>query len=352
MSSSFIDTERRRSKRYEIKLGAILAFEEPVYFAQEKLLSLNCYILDFSAHGLFLEIKKSFMDMSLLLHKKVKVLIQGSREKTGEVILIEAEVMRIGSDGIGVAFEKVPESFLSDLPQKAKIKFETTSSEAIFSENSERIKASLKKVLEENLPVLMEAFFKRVRSDLEQAAAKTVHFSEEAAFLDAIRDLGACRAAIGEKFSGYVISELDLFSKAGSYSQTMPAEHKLVLADKDDFEDWLSFSASIKRVAANLKAPLSRLERKLSYITGIALNDMSNPVSPNNLFRSFDKSIGEIEGIGTIKPTLYKSFENALIRCLPELYQAVEGHLGECGGSERIVEEEARFSNKPFSSAE
>ncbi|MGZ8195762.1 MAG: PilZ domain-containing protein, partial [Methylosarcina sp.] len=193
MTSNFIDAERRRSKRYEIKLGSILAFEEPISFAMDEPLSLQCNILDFCAHGLFLEVKKSFTDLSLLLHKKVKVLLPGEQDKG--VVRIEAEVMRFNANGVGVAFEEVPESVFDDWIKKSKIQF------------PERFKTSLKIALEDNLPVVIDVFFKQVRSDLEQAAAKAVHFSEEAVFLDAIRDLRFCQPAIARKFSGCVLNE-------------------------------------------------------------------------------------------------------------------------------------------------
>ncbi|MGZ8200645.1 MAG: DUF1631 family protein [Methylosarcina sp.] len=336
MTSNFIDAERRRSKRYGIKLGAILAFEEPISFAMDEPLSLQCNILDFCAHGLFLEVKKSFTDLSLLLHKKGKVLLPCEQDKG--VVRIEAEVMRFSANGVGVSFEEVPESVVDDWIKKSKIQF------------PERFKTSLKIALEDNLPVVIDVFFKQVRSDLEQAAAKAVHFSEEAVFLDAIRDLRFCQPAIARKFSGYVLNEMDLIRNMNLDPQSRDAEHKLALVEKDDFEDWLSLFTSIKRVATDFSDQLRQLDMKLSYITGISRNDMDNPVSPAKLFHGFNKSISEIEEIGTIKSTLYKSFERALISTLPDLYQSVEKLLGEYGAPDRIGGKLVRPSNESLKS--
>jgi hypothetical protein len=331
MTSNFIDAERRRSKRYGLKLGAILAFEEPVSFAMDEPLSLQCNMLDFCAHGMFLEVKKSFTDLSKLLHKKGKVLLPGEQDKG--VMRIEAEVRRFSANGVGVTFEDVPESVFEDWIKKSKVQF------------PERFKASLKIVLEAKLSLVMDVFFKQVRSDLEQAAAKAAHFSEEAVFLDAIRDLRFCQPAIAKTFSGCVLNEMDFIRNINPDPQTRDPEHKLALVEKGDFEDWLSLSVSIKRVATDFSEQLHQLEMKLSYIAGISRNNMDNPVSPAKLFHGFNKSISEIEEIGMIKPTLYKSFEKALISTLPDLYESVEKLLGEYGAPDRIGEKLVRSSN-------
>jgi len=351
MSSYFIDTERRRSKRYGIKLDAILAFEEPIFFATEKPFSLQCNALDFSAHGLFLEIKKSFMDLSLLLHKKVNVLVSRAREKGEEAVAIEAQVVRFGPGGLGVAFDKMPETVFNDWLKAAAAQGEAESfgrqTQALSPESLERFKDLLKQVLEVQLPLLMDVFFKRVRNDLEQAAANAFHFSEEAVFLDAIRELRFCQTVIFGKFSESVLSETDLLGKADFVFQEQDAEARTAFADKNDFEEWLSRSACIKRVEAHFSDSLGRLEIKLSVAIGVARNDVNNPLDPAHLFRSFNKSIEKIGEIGTIKPTLYRSFETALNHALPELYQAVEALLEEAGGAVSISPEPLRPADEP-----
>lgn len=349
MSSYFIDTERRRSKRYGIKLDAILAFEEPISFAMEELLSLQCHVLDFSAHGLFLECKKSFVDLSLLLHKKVKILVSRAREKEEEAVAIEAEVIRLGAGGLGVAFAKMPEAVFNGWLKAAGTHGEadifSEQASALPSASLEQFKNSLESVLEIRLPLLMDVFFNRVRNDLEQAAANAVHFSEEAAFLDAIRELRFCQTAILGKFTESVLNETDLLGKADFVLQARDAEEKTAFTDRNDFEEWLSWSASIKRVTAHFSDSLCRFEMKLSAASGVARNDVNNPLDPAHLFRSFNKSIEKIGEIGTIKPTLYRSFEKALNDVLPELYQAAEALLKEAGEPLRSSDEPQELSS-------
>lgn len=336
-------SERRRFPRYEINIGAILSFEGSNPFAMEEQITLKCSILDFCTHGLFLEIKKSLTDLSQLLHKKGKVFFPMITEQGRKYAEVEAQVVRVSPKGVGVSFENISESIFKALLRKAqkKTKSEPSDSRIRFdsSLNKEQFKMSLKELLGDNLPVIMEAFFKRVRIDLEEAAKLTTHFREEAVYLDAISDLRFFQSAIVKDFCWSLCEEMEFIRKISPEDLANNTdENMLSLVAKDDFEEWLTLSSCTKKIASAFSEQISQLELKLSYVTGIPRNDLYNPVHPGNLYNSFKESISKIEGIGSIKPTLYKAFDAALIHCLPHLYHSFDRLLGDCGAPNRIGE--------------
>jgi hypothetical protein len=75
--------------------------------------------------------------------------------------------MRVCSNGIGVATEKISESLFRALLKKAtsQVKPETSSGQvrAVSAVNLERFKLSFKELLREALPLLMDGFFNRVQ---------------------------------------------------------------------------------------------------------------------------------------------------------------------------------------------
>ncbi|MGR9085526.1 MAG: DUF1631 family protein [Gammaproteobacteria bacterium] len=338
-------TERRRFPRYEINLGAILAFDGPTPFAAEEQITLKCNIQDFCAHGLFLEIRQSLAELSQLLHKTGKVLFPLASDRGRKYAQVDAKVVRVGPQGVGVAFEHISESVFNALLRKSKSQTKTkastdddrrTRAEDAFTRD--RFESAIKEILGDRLPVLMEVFFKCARTDLEEAARQTQHFREEAVFLDAISELRFFQAAIVNEFCGSLFQGMDFIRKLRSgHSLPRSEEEALSLVDKDDFEEWLSLSSCVKKVSAQFGESLSRLELKFCHITGIPRHDLNNPVSPDNLYHSFQQSISAIDGIGPLRQHLYKAFESALCQILPDIYQSIDTLLEEHGVTQQVV---------------
>lgn len=341
MSTNDKVSERRRYKRYEINLNAIVAFEGAMPYAMDDTFTLKCNILDFCTHGLFLEIRKSFLDLSHLLNQKAKVLFPVVSEQGKRYARVDAQVVRIGPKGIGVAFERISESVFRALMRKSRVQHqvEAKKQNAVIDKviRQEPFKVSINRLIDDQVPIVTETFFKRVRQDLELGASQSQHFKEESIYLDAIRDLRFYQTAISQEFRRTIASRMD-FLRISTMGDE-PGESNglsLSLIDKDDFEEWLNISISTKKIATQFEALLGPIAYKLSHVTGIPLQDLNNPLSPVNLFESFKHSIGSIEGIVPVKQTLYKAFESALIEQLPELYQAFDILLNAYDGSSGV----------------
>lgn len=344
MSTFTKEKERRQSKRFGIQLGAIVAFEETALFSMGESITLQCNILDFCTQGLFLEIRKSYTDLTLLLHKKIKVLLSLNSGQGRDYTQIEAKVIRVCSNGIGVATEKISESLFRALLKKAtsQVKPETSSGQvrAVSAVNKERFKLSLKELLRETLPLLMDGFFNSVCNDLELAAERAIDLSEKTVFLEATRRLRFHQVSIAKDYCRSVVNEMDFVRKLPP-ENTMAATdaYPLTLIEKEEFEDSLTLSSSIKRVASNFSDQLNQIELKLSYVSGIPRQDINNPVSPDKLFSSFKENVSQLDEIRTVKQMLYKVFERALMDNLDNLYKSLEKLLEDYGAPSRIVEE-------------
>ncbi len=338
MSIDINHSERRQFKRYRVNLKAILAFEDS--------LTLKCTILDFCTRGLFLEIKQPTTDLSRLLHKRGKVVFSVTSDQDREYMQVDAEVMRVCPNGLGVAYEKMYDSVFQALIQIANRQAQPESSgdqiPPFASVNLQRLKIAFEVMLNDKLPVLMSRFFSRVFDALEQAKAEDGSYSEQTASIDAEyvrKNLRLFQDAIVNDFCQSVLQETEFVRKLNIASTAAVYDgHTLSLIDKDDFEIWLNLTSSIRKVESDFKAQLYQFDLKLSYVTGIPRRNINNPISPARLYESFNKSISPIEEIKTIRQMLYKVFEDALRENLYLLYQPLEKILGDYGAPEQIIE--------------
>ena len=111
-------TQLRRFVRYEINLIATIA----IYNTS----SIQCIIRDFCSAGLFLELQPhALQNENLSPQQKIKVLFSAGGET--KRISIDAKIMHIRSNGIGILFEDPSEAAFKALKQESKNNFRTTS---------------------------------------------------------------------------------------------------------------------------------------------------------------------------------------------------------------------------------
>lgn len=333
--------ERRRFKRYEINLSALLAFEEPIALPSESLSSLQCTILDFCTHGLFLEIRQSVSDLSVLLHKHVKILFSITTGQGKQYVHVNAEVMRVCSNGVGVAFDTISETIFQALVKKASSKSEPSAQPVNnqLAAQREKLKKLLLDIIYRELPLLMAAFFERVHVDLEQAAKQAESFQDESHFLNTSNDLKLCQDALAKSMLEIMTGRFDFIRKEQADKlMEQSSTTGLSLIDKNDFEDWLNFTSFIRKVENRFADELVQLDIKLSLVTGLPPKNIDNPLKPGKWFDAFKESINEIEELEPTQQTLFKVFGANLLDQLGTVYQVMDEALMACGAPEHAVE--------------
>ena len=238
--------ERRRYERHSLKLDAILVVKGSI--------SHPCVILDFCPGGLFLDLTKSEKNIPSLQDEKVKVLFSLSAQHETRDFQVNAQVMRVCSNGVGVRFDNLPESAFNALKKEANIDAEldayTAQNKSKQPEDKEDLKSALIKLLEKKLPLLITDFYKRVSEELTKATEKALSLEDQAAYGDAKANLEFNRKSIDNDFLSLVLGDLDQINKFKSKenSETDAEENEFSLVGKDEFEDWLNLISSIRKL--------------------------------------------------------------------------------------------------------
>ena len=345
MSTAAKETDRRRYQRYGIELDAILIIEGSG--------SVPCSILDFCAGGLFLDVRHSNKNFSSLQNENVKIKFSVGEQQGNVNFLLDAQIRRITSSGVGIAFEKTNISVFNALKKEANIDSDFGASDHPTSSpnpgNQQSLERSFKKLLGKNLPLLLKDFFRYVNEELMAASDKAASNTDGTAYFEAIANIKNSRKLIASEFCNSVLGGIHHMDEAKV--EQKPEDngdgYSLSLVDKVEFEDWLNLSSIIRKTENQFKSQLDELENKLSHVTGIPLDCISNPISPAKICDSFRIAIDDTDDNNNVKQALYSAFEIALSSKLPNIYKQFDDVLVSHGAPNRISHNAIRRPQNP-----
>ncbi|MEE9395388.1 MAG: DUF1631 family protein [Methylococcales bacterium] len=325
MSAATKESDRRRYRRYGIELDAILLIEGSS--------SIPCSILDFCAGGLFLDVKQSNKNFSSLQNKNVKIKFSVSEHQGNINFLLNAQIRRVTANGVGIAFEKTNISVVNALKNETNIDSDADASDHSTSSpnpaNTQSLERSFKKLLGKTLPLLLKGFFRCVNEELMAASDKAASNTDGTAYFEAISKLKTSRKIIASEFCNAVLGGIYHMDEARieQIPEGNGDGYSLSLVDKVEFEDWLNLSSIIRKTENQFKGQLDELENKLSHVTGIPLDSISNPISPAKICDSFRIAIEDADDNNNVKQTLYNAFEIVLSSQLPIIYKQFDAVL-------------------------
>jgi len=328
-------TKRRRHIRYAIALDAKVMVE--------KASPVDCVIQDFCTGGLFLSFNQSTTALSFPDHKHIKIHFSINPEHSWEEYRLDAEIMHVGPNGIGVAVANMPASVFEALKKEANIEAQTvpfdrrnSSSDKLLQEN---FKIEIKKMLDEQLPQLLDQFFKRFGIEFIKACENSPDFKDRSTLDDLITTIKFNRESITSEFCCSILLEVD---HIGDFNQQKAAENAeeqrtLALIEKEDFEDWLNLSSVIRKLTADYKDRINQIDGKLSHIFGRPSHGVKNPISPGVLCDTFRENMLPFNLNNSTNLALYSIFEKTLARNLSRLYDEFNKILVIYGAPSQIV---------------
>ena len=333
---------RRRYIRYNIELEATLILEESI--------QVQCVIQDFCYGGLFLGFKQSIAGLSFPEHKNIKIHFSINPVYGWEKFELDAKIKHVSSkiryicaNGIGVAVEKMPASAFNALKKEANIRAKTVSFDRRSSSkdklNQDNFKKEIKKMLNEQLPQLLDQFFECLWEELTKTKEYSAHVMRRSLVADLIITLKSSRESIISEFCSSILLEVDHIS---DYHHKKDAEtatdgSTLALIEKEDFEDWLNLSSIIRKLKNHYEHPIYQLEGKLSYVFGIPANAINNPIRPAILCDIFREIILQFNLDNNAKIMLYTVFGEILTNSLSDLYDQFDKVLVNYGAPAQIV---------------
>lgn len=329
------NTKRRRYIRYAIELEATLQISDSI--------TVPCVIQDFCSGGLFLGFKQPLIQPAFSDLKFVKISFSMSPEHGWEDFQLDAEVMHVSTNGMGLAINNMPPSAFNALKNEANSKSKTlvldrrnTSSDKL---NQDNFKIELKKILDEQLPQLLVQFFENFGDGLMQSLEHSPDFKDRSTLDDLITTIKFKQESIISEFCYSILIEVDNISDSRQRKdgESILDGKTLALIEKEDFEDWLNLSAIIRKLTNLYKDRIHQIEEKLSHVIGIPAHAINNPVSPGIFCDTFRETILQFNLTNDTKNTLYILFENILTNGLGPLFDQLDKILVNFGAPEQLV---------------
>ncbi|WP_445369322.1 DUF1631 family protein [Methylomonas sp. BW4-1] len=321
MSASIKKSKRRRYIRYAIDLNALLIIDQTD--------TLECRILDFCSGGFYLVFDKSHPQIAL--HKNIKIRFSIQLEFELKTFEVDAQITHIGSTGVGLVTEQMPATTFNALRKIANVGSLSSTNDNLDTSpdnlNQENYKNTFKQFLIESLPLLIDRFFDSLSDCMEAANTHAEFFSNPSAFDDLITTLKLNREIISSEFCCSVIYQVDYISSNNEKNSDALYHDSLSLIEKDDFEDWLNMSATIRKLKNYFDDELNLLVRELCRVFGIFDNAVNNPIGPAVLCDSFREIFLQLELGSNIKKAIYNCFEKILIIELPGFYKQAAATL-------------------------
>ena len=300
--------KRRRYIRYPIELKAELLIEKPV--------SVQCRILDFCSGGFFLELIEA--NTEIPLHKNIKLRFTIGPESSGENFEINARAVHITSPGIGVAVDHMPVSVLNALTHAANADLTAFVNDRRSSTpnkiNQEDCKKAFKHFLLDKLPPLLAQFFDSLSEELENVNQHIQYLANQSQLDDLKTTLQLNRETFVSEYCSSVMCLVDAMSEPHQQMEdNRPNGNGLSLVEIDEFEDWLTISAIIRKLNIHFEEPFNKLSRELARVFGLWGTSINNPISPAVLCTGFRELVLQFELSSDINATLYYSFEKLLV---------------------------------------
>jgi diguanylate cyclase (GGDEF)-like protein len=326
----------RRFIRYKINLTAIIAINSTN--------SIRCTICDFCSAGLFLELLPyDLYNENLSSQQTIKVFF--SVEDGIKNISIDAKIMHIRANGIGVLFEDPSKTAYTALTKESNNIFKTTL--ATKHKNPEnlskqkKLEADLYSQISDILATIIQSFIHRTETKFAEDVEHVKNIELNTALQNAIYNLTTCKDTVFENFCTVNQDTNPLILHHPTQDEENISESSLSLIDKPDFEDWLNLSAIINNLESLYEEQLDQLQKKIAFIIGIDKNSAINPASPAELCNKLRLSISAITDDAQVKHTLYTLFEATLIKFLPDLYEKMDVTLIGHGAPKKISQTSA-----------
>ena len=328
-------TKRRRYIRYAIELDAELLVERAA--------PTPCVILDFCSRGLFLGLKQPNPDVSLSDHQQINIHFSLAPDNSRKQFQLAGKIMHFRANGMGVEVEKMPAFVFEALKKAAHVGLSSTSSarhpSSSHSISQDHFKSELKKMLDKELPQLLEHFFKYVGDELIRAYQNSPDFKSSSTIEDLITTIKINRQCIFSEYCHAILTEVEHMETvdAQKNSEGVREEKSLSLIEKDDFEDWLNLASVIRNLTNDYKERIRQIDGKLRHVFGRTDRGVKNPISPGALCDAFREIILQFNLSNTDNLKLYNIFQNLLSNSLGHLYDEFDKVLENSGAPSQIT---------------
>jgi diguanylate cyclase (GGDEF)-like protein len=170
------------------------------------------------------------------------------------------------------------------------------------------------------LDAVMQDFFQRAIERLGEAGQDEPSFLERSRYDYGVQELAQRRNRIEDGFFNAIRDRIQTVGPAAGAPSDEPVANSLSLVDEAEFEDWLSLSAVIKQIEAEVASPLGEFEQRYSRLTGMTVDRKNNPFGPEVIGHAFQDAIQVLDFSNPMRAVLYRALGQAVSNRIPVLY--------------------------------
>lgn len=304
--------------------------------------SQSVTIRDFCAGGLFLTGQGGALDRkrpaSDRLHAGERVAVRFAHPLDGAECEVTGWIVRESPTGLGLAFSRPHPDLVAAFDAIA-------ADQSRMAEQRAPGERAVSRLAREALQLCREqtqGFFSETLAEftghavdrLFERARNAGSNDEQHAYYSGFRYLRDVRANLPRQFIDELVRRLTDLPAAvpARASQRVPeVVDELALVDEREFEDWLNRSDAINRAESRFALPLEALNRRLSYIVGRRLDELSNPLAPAVVCEILPAVLDLSRLERQPARTLHEIFGQTVMMRLGSLYEGLNARLHERG---------------------
>ncbi|MFZ1061319.1 MAG: DUF1631 family protein, partial [Candidatus Rokuibacteriota bacterium] len=323
--------QHRRQTRLAVSLSARMTLDS----GRE----IICDIADFCLGGLFLKFAIPEKDGEWIKgHEGSHIRISFSTPVAlgGQDYEFPARLVRKSESGVGVAFDETPVAAVLALNKVAAvIRSQKTSVKLYGKVDINALKRACKTHLKQAVEDGFAKFGELIIPRLEGASASAKSIAEQSELLDA---LWLIHPAIGDAKYRCLTIELGRLESLGlGRSADERYSVDLSIAEKDDFEDWLSLTAVSNRLEDHFSKDLATLELRLEKVYGLPLDRKNNPFAPAMIGTGIKQAFADIPLPLVVRQIVYVTMHDALSEPLAVLYRTLLDELPEVEAEKKLA---------------
>jgi len=320
-----VPAERRRNKRFEIRLQARVELPDGRVN--------DCLVLDYCSGGMLVKRSQAETvavedgyrpDLQVRLNT---TLLTGNGKRA---IRIGGRVAWGHGEYFGLAFDEASDAVVEALQQHdRRARGDTAERQGAFSET--RVLARLRQYAQGALPALLRELLVKSGEDLLDVADVVTSDSERQQIYGDINAIDKVRE--GDSLTRAVLSAA-FDSRPCATEEPEPADGELSLVDPDDFERWLEASRVATLLDRRFGERLGAIASRLAGMHGsMASGSLTVPFEPKHFTVPLKELAREIELSAIARKTLFDRADALFVEKLGEFYAGVDEVLDAVGAA-------------------
>lgn len=189
---------------------------------------------------------------------------------------------------------------------------------------------------------LMKALFDKADTTLFEMADKSDNNTQQAHYLDTMRELRLVRADIESRFNQTIARAFEQALVPGSVAaDEIPAfdfdADSLSLVEDDNLEESLAIKGMVEKLKNQQQRQLDALDRRFNHLLkGIRGEGADYPVSPESLCNAFHDATRAMDLELPVKLVIYKLFDLNVVAHLGPFYEAINELMVRAGVLPRL----------------